>query len=518
MPRMISSRNTSIVWLGTALLLLLFLLRLPALDRFPLFIDETVHLFAAEGVLRDSSPLFQVWLGRQFTIWWYALFGAPLAAPAFVARFATLLAVMLGGAALLALARRYGGVWGMMLTGVLYAFSAYHMFFERLALADNIAGAALLLTVYFAARLQDRVRLSDAVWVGALLFIAFGAKVSALPYVGIPLAAAVALRPNLTPHKPYSTSSLTPLRARRGDGGEVNLQILRWLGVALGTALLLSAAYVSVVRLRGMDVLTNSFSYAVSARGTADNATIFSLERILGNIGLTFTSVAPYWGYMGLVLLLLAVFVLLVRKQFYLPLLIFAPLLPVWFSVIQETRFLVTALALLLLAGGVGVGQTLPRFERPRRVLALVAVVGLAIYLWLLVAPALYTNPNALELPDRDRAQYMLSDASGFNLREAAGFIAAQGDVTQVIGALPNCQSLRYMTLGSLSVTCPAVSPNPETGDTLLDLLNASRAPGSYLILERNPYIPQDVPGTLLTIIDTPIAGRPALAIYDLAR
>ncbi|MDX2141412.1 MAG: hypothetical protein SF123_25225 [Chloroflexota bacterium] len=508
---MINTRKAPIVWLGAALLLLLYVLRLPALDRFPLFIDETVHLFAAEGVLRESSPLFQVWLGRQFTIWWYALFGAPLAAPAFVARFATLLAVIIGGAALLALARRYGGVWGMMLTGMLYAFSAYHMVFERLALADNIAGAGLLLAVWFAARLQDRTRLSDAVWVGVLLFMAFGAKVSALPYFGIPLAAAVA-RVYLSPQTSHSTASRTTLFWR-----EDRAEVLRWLAVALGTGILLSVVYIGIVRLRGMDVLTNSFSYAINARGTADSETIFSLERILGNIGLTFTSIAPYWGYMGLVLLLIAVVALLVRKQFYLPLLIFAPLLPVWFSVIQETRFLVTALALLLLAGGVAVGQTLPRFERPRRVLALVAIGGLAIYLWLLVAPALYNNPNLLELPERDRAQYMLSDASGFNLRESAGFVAAQGDVVQVIGALPNCQSLRYMTLGSLPVTCPQVSPNPVTGDALLDLLNSSHEPGTYLILERNPYIPQNVPGTLLTTIDTPIAGRPALAIYALA-
>jgi hypothetical protein len=509
---MIKSQALPIALISAALLLLLYSLRLPALDRFPLFIDETVHLFAAEGVLRDSSPLFQVWLGRQFTIWWYALFGAPLAAPAFVARYATLLAVMIGGAVLLALGRRYGGIWGMVLTGVLYAFSGYHLFFERLALADNIAGAALLLAVYFAARLQDRVRLSDAVWVGVCLFAAFGAKVSALPYFGIPLAAALIY---LTPQKPHLTSRRTSL-PRRGGGGEV-LRIFRWLGAALGTALTLSAAYIGIVRLRGMDVLNNSLSYAVSARGTADSATIFSVERILANIGLTFSSIAPYWGYMGLVLLLLAVVVLLARRQFYLPLLIFAPLLPVWFSVIQETRFLVTALALLLLVGGVAIGQTLPRFERSRRILALVAVVGLAIYLWLLVAPALYNNPNLLELPERDRAQYMLSDASGFNLREAAGFVTAQGDAIQVIGALPNCQSLRYMTLGSLPIICPQVSPNPETGVALLNLLRNSRADGTYLILERNPYIPQEVPGTLLTVIDTPIAGRPALAIYNLA-
>ena len=86
----------------------------------------------------------------------------------------------------------------------------------------------------------------------------------------------------------------------------------------------------------------------------------------------------------------------------------------------------------------------------------------------------------------------------------------------EVIGGLPNCQALRYMTLGALPVTCPQVSPDPATGAALLELLDARREAGVYLMLENNPYIPQNVPGELLTIIDAPVA-RPALKIYRLA-
>jgi hypothetical protein len=474
--------------------MVIYALRLPNLINFPLFIDETVHLYAAEVVLRDSSPLFQVWLGRQFTILWYALFGAPLAAPAFVARFVTLLLVLLGAAALLNIARRFGGITAMVLTGVLYAFSAYHLFFERLALADNVAGAAILLSVWVASRLKKRVHARDALAVGVLLFLAFGAKVSALPYFGIPVAAALTLIPR---------------------GRPVALTV-RWLGIALGSMALLTAAYVLGVRARGMDVIENSLSLAASARATVDLGVLLSPARIFGNVIITVEVIASYSIPIGLVMLI-GLSLLLLRKQFYLPLVAIAPLLPMWISVVQETRFLVSAVALLLTTSAIGTAYLLEQLPLIYRHVAVVGIAGVAFLSWWSFALPMYTNVAALPLPDRDQRQYLQSDASGFNLREAASFISQRGDVVEIIGALPNCQSLRYMTLHTLPVSCPGVSPNPATGTALLELLEKRRETGVYLILERNPYIPQTVPGVLLTEINAPILNRPTLAIYSLA-
>ncbi|MBN8592923.1 MAG: hypothetical protein J0M33_14280 [Anaerolineae bacterium] len=481
--------------LATILLLLIYVLRLPNLTNFPLFIDETVHLYAAEGVLQDSSPLFQVWLGRQFTILWYALFGAPLVAPVFVSRFVTLLVVMMGAAAVLSISRHFGGRLAMILAGFFYALSTYHLFFERLALADNIAGGAILLAAWAALRLQNQVKLSDAVLMGVLLFLAFGAKVSALPYFGIPLAAVVALT--------------SPNRSL--------MSTMRWLSVGLGVASVTTLAYIMLVRSRGSDVLNNSLSLAISARATADLAVLFSPVRILGNVGITLDAIAPYWGTFGFLLLLGGLIVLVLKRQFYLPLIVLGPLIPMWISVVQETRFLVSAVALLIVAGAVGITQVINWIPSRLHRVAVASVALIAVIPWLGFAEALYINPTQLALPPRDYEQYIRSDASGFNLREAADYITKQGDVVEIIGAMPNCQSLRYMTLHSLPVTCPPISPNPDTGIALLALLGERREPGIYLILERNPYIPQDVPGTLLAEISTPILGRPVLAIYDLA-
>jgi hypothetical protein len=487
-------RRLTTLLTAVCLLLLIYVIRLMALESFPPFIDETTHIYVAERIVNESSPLFQVWLGRQFTMWWLAVFAAPYAAPIWIARMATLLVVMLGAGALLALGLRFGGRGGMIVTGLLYAFSPFHFFFERLALADNIAGGLLLLATLFAARLRTRVNWRDALLAGVCLFLAFGAKATALPYFGIPIAAAVALTPRKRPLA----------------------QTARWLVIALGTTVGLTGAYMGVVRLRGMDVLGNSLAYAVSNRGNTSGELTAMLQRIGQNIGVNFGMVAPYLTTALMIALLAAAVVLALRRQWYLLLVLFAPLAVVWTSAVQESRFLVTAVALLLLVGGVVIGAWLNRARAAWRWGVGAAIAAWAVLAWLPLALPMYTQPTALALPPSDQSQYILSDASGFNLREAGDAALAQGDARELIGAMSNCQSLRYLLLYQLMVTCPEVSPRPEVGAALLEMLRARREVGLYVLVEEIPYVLQDVPGSLVAVIDAPVARFP-LRLYDLA-
>jgi 4-amino-4-deoxy-L-arabinose transferase-like glycosyltransferase len=484
------------------LLLFFFFFRILDIDAFPLFIDETVHLYTAENILRDSSPLFQVWLGRQFTIWWIALFQAPFTAPVFVARVATLLTLMIGAAALLALARRLGGVRALWIAGALYALSPYHLFFERLALADTVAGSEVLLAAYAAARLQKRAEWTFALLTGAALFFAFGAKASALPYYGIPLAAVVALTPRTRPLA----------------------QTVRWLLLAYGSALGLTALYIGLVRLRGMDVLGNSLAYALSDRGNVDTRTLFSLERLLVNMRVSADVLTAYWSLPVLLVLVAALLWLCWRRRVYLPLLILAPWLVMWWSAIQESRYWVTAAALLIVTGAVVLAELATRSRRAAfGVQAAVAVCcGVAILSWLFVpaeigANALYDSWRSPPRATLDQLRYVHADASGFNLREAAAAVAGRGDAVQVFALLANCQALRYMTLDSLPVTCVQVYIEAEANARLVAEMEAQRGAGVYLIFEIIPSIPQDMPGRLITTITAPIAERPAIRIHSLA-
>jgi hypothetical protein len=87
------------------------------------------------------------------------------------------------------------------------------------------------LALYFAYRLARRVSLTDAILTGVTLFLAIGAKISALPYLSIPLIAALTLR---------------------SPGGNWRKQ-LKWLLVALVVEGTLTLAFLGLLIWSGYD-------------------------------------------------------------------------------------------------------------------------------------------------------------------------------------------------------------------------------------------------------------------------
>lgn len=486
MTRLVRDRRA--LWLAVGLLLLIWVLRLTGIALFPPFIDETIHIRTGEQILQNGTPFLNVDLGRQLSIWWLMLFQPAAASPMWVARAGTILAALPGIAALFASARLIGGRWAMGLFGLFYALSTYHAFFERLALADPIAATPVSLAVYFGCRLARRVALRDALLTGISLFAAFAAKSSAAPYFGIPLAAVLTV----------PRAAIAPR--------------LRWLAAALGSTFALFALFVLVTRLRGYDIITNTLTLAVSGRGMVDSARILSPLRILDNARLTVENLAGYFGAIPLIVMLACVVVLLVRRRWYLPLCLLGPVLVIWLNTAQETRYLVTPVALLLLCGAV-VLASIPRARWAA--LALTLVWG-AFY-WLPFWMTTVRSPQDVPLPSADASQYLHSDSTGFGFAQIYALLSAQDTPpTQIIGALSNCQGLRFAAPPELyhKITCPLVRPGGQDKADLAALFDASRSAGTYLVLEASPYVPESAPGALISVID---AGRPALSVYDLA-
>jgi hypothetical protein len=475
-------------------LLIFWFSRLVAIERFPLFIDETIHINLSEEGYK-TSPLIYAELGRVFTGWWHMAFQAHAVTPAWTARVATLLAVLPGVAATITIGRLIAGTWAGIFIGLLYLFSTYHMFYERLALADPISNSAVLVVVYFAFRLSRRLTYRDAIVVGILLFVAFGAKVSIVPYFGVPIAAALTLRPK----------------------GSTWRACLQWMGVALTTTLVLCALFIMGLRLRGYDLLSNSFSYAATSRQQATSevlASVFSVSRITQNAVNTFTALSTYTGWLVMLICIAAVLYLLFRRQFYLPLCLFGPALAMWVSQPQEIRFWIAFVGLLLLCAGVAIVK-LTQHKRLYRYAAITAIVAWAILQWLPFTLTAARNPVDLPLPPIDRAQYIESDASGFGLPEAVAFLSAR-DPRQIIGMVSNCQGLRYISPEPSLVLCPRINPNGGEISNLTKLLEDNRKSGWFVVLENSPYVPDNAPGELLTVIPRP-GNRIQLEIYDLA-
>ncbi|MBZ0281521.1 MAG: glycosyltransferase family 39 protein [Anaerolineae bacterium] len=482
------------LWMGLLFLLLFWLTRLIAIDIFPLFIDETIHIHLGEDGYR-LSPFVNAELGRVFTGWWHMLFQTYASGTPWIARTATLLLSLVSLSTVVGLGRRIAGVWAGVFGGLFYLLSSYHMFYERLALADSMANTAVLLAIYFAYRLRSRVNSRDALLTGLFLFIAFGAKTSVLPYYGIPIAAGLALHPTERPWR----------------------QQMMWTGVALGTALGLTVLFVLILTLLGYDFLSNWVSYAATSRQEVSDslvASVFSLERIGRNIVYVTRALIGYIGA-GVILFGVEVLVTLaVRRRWYLLLCIIGPSLAMWFSVPQEIRYWGVSLVLLMLCSAIVLAEIThrqPAFQ--------VVIVGLLLiwgaFQWLPFSLKAWQHPIDLPLPATDRDQYINSDASGFGLPEARDYLA-QYPVTEVIGILSNCQSLRYMSQEYFEVICPNINPNGSEKAALTNLMNENRRNGVYVILEDSPYIPASAPGTLMTAIERP-AGKANLTIYDIS-
>jgi len=465
-------------WLGVGLIFLFWLTRLLAITAFPPFLDESIHVYFGE-MSRQTSPFAFADEGRLFTIWWYMLFQPHQAATFWIVRVVTVLVALVSAAAVIGIGRLAAGIWGAVTAGLLYLFSTYHFFFERLALADSLSVAALSVALYFAYRLSRRTHFIDALFTGTAIFIAIGFKVSALPYLGIPIAAALTLHPK-----------------NRNWGKQ-----LRWLAVALGTGLGLTGIFALGLRILGY----NPFYLIGFHNANAGNSI---LTRIFDNASNTLSALSAYTGIAVFILLILAAIFLIFQRRFFLPLCLFAPMLILLVSERQSIRFYIAPMTILLLCGAaVFAHEILKR----RRLILLFLIFTWAGAQWL----PFVIQPSRPNLAPADYTEYLASDASGAGLAEIFADLQER-QPRQVIGLLSNCQSLRYMALNIFPVLCPRVNPNGSDIEALTVLMEENRLPGVYVVLEDSAYVPAKAPGQLLATINRPQNG-PSLAIYDLS-
>lgn len=474
-----------LLWLAVGLLAAFFLSRLLAIDAFPPFLDEMQHVQEAE-LSRAVSPFMYTGEGRLFTIWWYMLFQPDTAAPVWLARTATLLVLLPGYAAVLAVGRLAAGRWGMVFAGLAALLSTANFFFERMALADPISASAILVAFALAYRLSRRASAWDAALTGMALFVAVGAKATALPFLGIPVAAALTLYP----------------------AGRTLRENARWLVVALGSGLGLIGLLLLGLHLRGYALF--GFIELYNAQATSP-----ILARLVPNAQLFADWLGSYTGAGVMVLLVVALAGLALRRQFYFVLCFAGPALAYWANERQFTRYFVALAAILLAAGAVFLAREVRKRGSRVQLVCMVGLIAWGLVQWLPFAWTAYTAPERLPLSRYDYAEYVASDAAGFGLPEVRDLLLREG-AGEVIGVLANCQALRFLMLGQVAVTCPTLNPNGQDVDAVAALLEEKRGTGAYVVYEALPYAPSSVPGVLVGTVERP-GGRSALAVYRLA-
>jgi hypothetical protein len=482
-------KNRSALWLAAMLILIFWLSRLIGIGGFPPFIDEAAHVQFAEAT-SSISPLYYANQGRLFALWWYALF-QPHHTPAaaiWLVRVTTLLAVLPGFAAFVALGRMLTGRWGLVLAGLAYLFSTYHTFFDRLGLADPMGGAAVSVALYFGYRLSRRANMWDALFTALALFVALGLKTSTLPYVGIPLAA------GLTLHVP---------------GRKLQANV-RWTLIALGVLAVLIGLFWLGLRLFGYNL------FALVGQVNQGFGTSFAIP-VAVNIENSVVLAGHYLGAAAFGLALLDMIILLGTRHLYLQLCLIGPLIGLWLNGTQYSRFYLASVLILVLGAAMALAEIARRGRGWIPIAAVGAALAYGLVHWLPFAWTMATQPVDLALAKVDRREYIISDGSGFGLSEIRAALRNQGtgSVQEVIGVLSNCGNLQYLLYGEFHVTCPLLSPSGSTVDAVSQQIESSRHAGVYVVLEQLPYAPQDVLGRLVTVIERPGNG-PHLSIIEL--
>jgi hypothetical protein len=490
--RTTTTTRAAVLCSSIALLLIFALTRLYALTSFPPFLDEIIHVEWAEQSVRN--PFLFTGQSRLLTVWLQMLVQSYRAETIWVMRAIMVLAVLPGVAAVLGIGRLFGGYKGMIIAGLLALFSTYHYFFERMALGDPFAASLALIGVFFAAQLHQRRCWHDAALSGLALFLAVLAKASILPFLGVPVAAALTLSPE---------RSLRLLNWRAQ---------LRWLAVALGVSLGLLLGLTVFARLIGQD-----FFMLFSAHNRSGLPLAEMLSRNMAN---TVEIATVYLGIVPLLGALLGVIVLLLRRQLFLPLCLIAPLLVLWLNESQFTRFFLASLQVLLLCGAIALVQLLDLIPTPRRrwglafAAALICLWGAG--MWLPFALTSYSQPAALPLAPRDYDEYVRYDSGGFGLAEMLTAIRAQEGAPEVIGLLSNCIALRALAQRQPIIDCPTIKLSQQGIDDLAALVESKRGqPNVWVVWEAYPFVPPTIPGQVITEITRP-AGGTRMVLYRL--
>ncbi len=481
-------RNYPVIGIGVVLLLLIFATRLYYIRSFPPFLDEGLHLQFAETIL-NSGPFARAEEGRLFTIWWYLLFQPTTSSAAlWSVRVATILAILPGAAAAISIGKLAAGVWGAALAGILYLFSNYHLFFDRLALSDPVAASAVMVALYFTYRLSRQIHLKDGVWMSIALFIGIGAKITVLPYLGIPLAGAL---------------TLLPWQEKRKTR-------LRWTAVTLGISVLLVIGFIAMLQWRGYNVL------ALLVAQNPNFMRSFTIT-LPSNVAQTITATITYMGIFLFLLSFAGVVFLIFYRRLFLPLVLLLPPLTILVNQRQSERYYAVPMSILLVCAAVGLGIFIRQWRPAVRAGILGALLAISLAQWLPFANTLYNAPSELTLPGNDQNEYIATDTSGFGLKEIYQALNS-ANAQEVIGLLSNCQGLRYMALHDFTVICPHLALDGSSVRNQLELVNANRATGYYVVVENTPYVPEadTLPGSLIFTIERP-GKMSVLSVYDLS-
>ncbi len=426
-PSLFHRRWVRIGWLAivTSLLLAQFIVRVHNPGAMAGFIDEYRHISRAQAAYQfDQNPI-EFSHGKLLLYYWLGLFDPSGGGALVTSRLAIALVSLITSAAIVAVTRTLFGKMAAIPALIFYVVVPHAVFYERLALADPLAGALAAVTVWQCIILVRRPTRRRGVAVGLLIGATTMAKLTTALILGLPVISVIVLG-SLRPRR----RTVASIRAWSGAVGKryrPALNAVRYINAFLWLTV----------------GATAYLSYRAGAKPAIIDLSLLGLKVDTPHtFGARFSTlyeiVKPFVSEgMALTLLALAVFMLIRRPRstlfvlIWLALLIAPSILIAWKV---DARYLLIgqpALAVLFGSGVTTVGDELSRFIGPaaaryKVVPALPAVVLLGIWGALFAIPFDWNamhDPAALEMPPITRYIFFAGPVNAWGTREAINYL-----------------------------------------------------------------------------------------------
>ena len=488
------------IWIAVIGLLLYFGLRLQNIDAIPLFIDETIAVERsaniADGTLLHHAP------SGKFALPYYLLLFQPRFNAVWISRVSVAIWTCLGLAGAMAIAGRYGGVFAGTAAAAMLTFSPMLFLFDRFAIGDTMAHAAVTVWMWSLYSLFDSRKPNwSLVGISGILFIVcLLTKATTVMLLPLPVVMAT-----IVPRWPTNTR----IKATAAVYAAVSALWIP-LSIALSS--------------RELDYFGHYGDFGSSANSLLD------LSRIVSNLSFMLESVIVYHGSVFMVCALVASSVaIIILPRTMLP--IVASVVGFGFAVVWLTdqrlfaRYFVPILPLFLVGVGIALSALSDAIKR-RLNWHMLPVLVTVILFWVFgialpFVKRIQSDPENANLFSADFNEYIRSDSSGFAIPELAEYLASIRDVKieTVVGSFVGCETLRlYLPPESrVDLHCP----NVLSGDRRAKYLNvhlpieADMRDGLLLVLENPGLVSRDE----LSGIDlTPLAEFPRPGNHSVIR
>lgn len=412
------THKQKIVFFFSLLFVLYFLTRLINLTLLPIFNDESTYIRYGMHQLHevDHAP-YSLLIGKEPLMpFLYAVVGSLIGNYLLGARLVT---VVVGALTLLGLClfiKQVRGNRAALVTGILYVFAPYTLFFDRLALMDSAVSAIAIWSLYCTYQFFEHPRWRYAIGLGITAGLGLWTKTSALFYVLLPVVSCV----------------LYYIFARGSE--EKKIALFKYIGAALGiTAVIFLPLFANEKYAVHMQLLQQytypffsmfTFPTDVWWRNLSDIAAwlFFYLTPPLFLFGLA--TLGYYWKQKKLQL---------VNLWFWLPL-----FYEVLFAKLFTSRHALLLVVPLLIAAGYGWSQ----FYKKRQLFAYMFLAFVLVWasyynLTLLIEPQTY--PSRFAGPAKsDLEAYVFGFSSGYGVQEAIDFLKEQADKQPIAVVIRN--------------------------------------------------------------------------------